>query len=672
MRSSLLSLQQTAKLQSLTQQKMATGKKINTAIDNPSSYYTATALNNQAGDLSLLLNNISQSAQLLQTAVQTLETGGQLLQQAASITTQTLENVSFTPPETIYDGPIAARVTTQNELLQAINENKEGVIVIDNDITFDDNISLVLKPGQKIVGRKFVENRAPDTKLKFNFTGNTGIAFEMAENSELSDLTIDYKTVQKASNNNFYTIRNNNKKGVVLNNLDLTYISEADSNFAGAVISNKTSSEMILRGKINISLPENKKSSHAIINDGTLIQEKNSVINITSASYGSAGIFAGKTAENFLNGKVNIKMTGENGYATNYGIYNITGRFDAETAGGNATALNYGTYNVSGTLNVTTHGRLARGINSAKVTVNGTANVTTYGQYGTGLYTSTAVISGKVNIRTYNSSAGAANGQIQLLPSAQLYAYTKLSNVFDGANITWEAGAQIGMYKEGATIDSLNIAKNAGTAKISNTLEPADWNTVSTFPLADFAASFNPPDEEEVVEEVNKEAKDKEKIDAYSQQYNNILSQYDQLIKDGSYKGVNLLVGNSMVVNFNQSRSSSLKINGMEATQKDLGLSVAAWTTLDDINNSITELTAAVNKLRSFSSEFGNYHSIISGREEFTKNMIEVLTEGADKLTLADMNEEAANMLALQTRQQLAVNALSLSSEAAQSILKLF
>ena len=92
----------------------------------------------------------------------------------------------------------------------------------------------------------------------------------------------------------------------------------------------------------------------------------------------------------------------------------------------------------------------------------------------------------------------------------------------------------------------------------------------------------------------------------------------------------------------------------------------------DAINNSITEVEAAVSKLRNMASVFGNNYSIVEGREEFTENLINVLEEGADKLTLADMNEESANMLALQTRQQLAINSLSLASQAAQSVLSLF
>ncbi|MBR2033930.1 MAG: hypothetical protein IKA03_04580, partial [Alphaproteobacteria bacterium] len=90
------------------------------------------------------------------------------------------------------------------------------------------------------------------------------------------------------------------------------------------------------------------------------------------------------------------------------------------------------------------------------------------------------------------------------------------------------------------------------------------------------------------------------------------------------------------------------------------------------ITAALNSVSDAITKLRSMSSEFGNNYSIVQSREDFTKNLINVLTEGADKLTLADMNEESANMLALQTRQQLAINSLSLASQASQSVLRLF
>lgn len=160
-------------------------------------------------------------------------------------------------------------------------------------------------------------------------------------------------------------------------------------------------------------------------------------------------------------------------------------------------------------------------------------------------------------------------------------------------------------------------------------------------------------------------------------QYNEILDQIDQLAKDSGYKGINLLQGNSLKVVFNEDRSSYLTINSTFADTSDEGLKISRaedWTNPDNeaIDASISELENAITSLRNMASEFGNNYSIVENRENFTESLINVLEEGSDKLTLADMNEESANMLALQTRQQLAINSLSLASQAAQSVLSLF
>lgn len=160
-------------------------------------------------------------------------------------------------------------------------------------------------------------------------------------------------------------------------------------------------------------------------------------------------------------------------------------------------------------------------------------------------------------------------------------------------------------------------------------------------------------------------------------QYNEILDQIDQLAKDSGYKGVNLLQDNDLKVVFNEDRSSYLTINGTFADTSDEGLKISRaedWTNPDNeaIDASISELENAITSLRNMASEFGNNYSIVENRENFTESLINVLEEGSDKLTLADMNEESANMLALRTRQQLAINSLSLASQAAQSVLSLF
>ena len=161
---------------------------------------------------------------------------------------------------------------------------------------------------------------------------------------------------------------------------------------------------------------------------------------------------------------------------------------------------------------------------------------------------------------------------------------------------------------------------------------------------------------------------------SYANQFNEILEQIDALANDAGYKGVNLLQENNLKVIFNEDRSSMIEIQGVDASSKGLGISQAQnnWQKDASIETSITHIEDAISKLRTMASDFGNNYSVVQSREEFTDNLINVLTEGADKLTLADMNEESANMLALQTRQQLAINSLSLASQAAQSVLKLF
>jgi DNA-entry nuclease len=96
------------------------------------------------------------------------------------------------------------------------------------------------------------------------------------------------------------------------------------------------------------------------------------------------------------------------------------------------------------------------------------------------------------------------------------------------------------------------------------------------------------------------------------------------------------------------------------------------WAAEGGIETSIGHITAAIETLRSFATELGNNYTVIETRQNFTEAMVDVLETGADKLVLADMNEESANYLALQTRQQLAINSLALASQSAQSVLSLF
>jgi len=168
-------------------------------------------------------------------------------------------------------------------------------------------------------------------------------------------------------------------------------------------------------------------------------------------------------------------------------------------------------------------------------------------------------------------------------------------------------------------------------------------------------------------------------------QYNEVMAQIDDLATDSGYKGVNLLDGTDVTheVKFNEDGSSSLTMTGFDASTGTDGLDLATvdasdWYGTDNlpdktnINLSITALDNARTTLRSEASKLSTNLSTITIRQDFTKGMINTLEDGAANLTNADMNEEGANMLMLQTRQSLGTTSLSLASQAAQSVLRLF
>ena len=167
-------------------------------------------------------------------------------------------------------------------------------------------------------------------------------------------------------------------------------------------------------------------------------------------------------------------------------------------------------------------------------------------------------------------------------------------------------------------------------------------------------------------------------LSALQGQYSEMLRQIDTVAADSGYKGKNLLKGpgegDLLVVKFEGNHT--LQVQGFNATAEGLGINQgvgAEWTAADgDIDADVVKLDNAMNTLRQQASQMSGNLSIITVRQDFSTNMINTLTEGSDKLTLADANEEGANMLMLQTRQSLSTSALSMSAQAAQSVLRLF
>ncbi|TCR63404.1 flagellin [Bosea sp. BK604] len=167
-------------------------------------------------------------------------------------------------------------------------------------------------------------------------------------------------------------------------------------------------------------------------------------------------------------------------------------------------------------------------------------------------------------------------------------------------------------------------------------------------------------------------------------QYNTLRDQIDDLAKDSSFNGINLLQGDRLSIVFNEKTGNNqtrLDIQGSTLSAQNLGIDQAINTQLAgfvnfqndlDLEKASAALTGALSSLKSLASTFGSNLSVAQTRQDFTKELVNTLKTGGDNLVLADPNEEGASLLALNTRQQLSQTALSLANQAEQGVLRLF
>jgi len=172
-------------------------------------------------------------------------------------------------------------------------------------------------------------------------------------------------------------------------------------------------------------------------------------------------------------------------------------------------------------------------------------------------------------------------------------------------------------------------------------------------------------------------AKTSSNTTALATQFNAIISQVAYMADDSNYGGSNLLNGDELSVEFDENGDNTLTVTGFSAATSGsvAGVSIANANFASNAAieaGAISDIDAAISALRTEAQRLSSSLSTISIRSEFTSEMVNTLNTGGDNLTLADMNEEGANMLMLQTRQNLGTTSLSLASQAAQAVLRLF
>jgi len=160
--------------------------------------------------------------------------------------------------------------------------------------------------------------------------------------------------------------------------------------------------------------------------------------------------------------------------------------------------------------------------------------------------------------------------------------------------------------------------------------------------------------------------------------YNGLLTQITELATDSGYNGVNLLAGDNLTIDFNQTGTSALTLTGVNFNAEGLGLSAlsglgaTSFQSDTELANTVAALNTALATVQSQTETYGTNASTISTRQTFESAMINTLQTGASNLVAADQNQESADLLTEQTQQQLEISALSIANQANQSVLKLF
>jgi flagellin len=165
--------------------------------------------------------------------------------------------------------------------------------------------------------------------------------------------------------------------------------------------------------------------------------------------------------------------------------------------------------------------------------------------------------------------------------------------------------------------------------------------------------------------------------------FREVLTQIRNTALDAGYNGTNLLQGDFLRTGFNEDDSTSITTQGRRIDASALGFQLdniltASGDAFRDFQSN-DELSAALAKVRAakvtisgLSTTFSSNANLMTNRQDFTKFAAKNFTDGADLLTLADINEEGATLASLQTKQQLSVQALSLANQSDQAILRLF
>jgi len=632
-RQNLLSLQSTASLLATTQNDLATGNKVNSALDNPTNFFTAQGLDNRAGDIGNLLDSIGNGVQVLQAANTGITSLQSLVDNAKSVANQVLQtSVGYSTQAST----VSAAITNGGTAVTASDLRGVGTVTANaatgTAVTASGSVAATLTTKLSTLGLTSGDQVIFSTPTVstgiVDFNGTTGNSFGTINHLDLSTATVqDFLTAAQNATGDTWSLNGSGQlvdtttqasqivgyTNNALARLGLTTTSWSSTTTfspityisSGAITAGSTLSSLSTALTTGDTLTVNGKTIAFNSGAGTSISTSGASIDLSTA-----------TVQSILNAVDTISGAGN-------GASSVNGSGDIVLSTGTANDLTLGG-TAPGKLGLTPGTTQRTGLTLSFGAVDGgTATTVTFGN-GTG---------GTVKSLNDLNSALAADNLIATLDTSGKLTVTTSNN---------------------AASSSLSVTGTATTAA-TGAFKIANGATLTAAPVADPTSQATRA--------------------SLVSQYNNVLSQINSTAQDSSFNGINLLNGDTLKLTFDETGKSSLSVTGVTFNDAGLGLStLTAGTDFLDNNSAngvLSTLNSVSTTLRTEASTLGSNLSIVQIRQDFNKNLINVLQTGASNLTLADTNQLAANSQALSTRQSIAVSALSLANQSQQSVLQL-
>ena len=583
-RSNLSSLQNVSTMMSKTQDRLSTGNKVNSALDNPTNFFTASSLNSRAGDLNNLMDSMANGIKTIEAADNGL-----------SALTKSLESMQSTLRQARQDKTFE----TKSYNISTLDPAGAGKLSFSGGAFGGTTDFSLTTTGTGQYGKTTANYAAPPTAAASTLTGAANLTTGAVTGGKMTinfgGKSVDVTISAAAAGDN---------KAAVL--------AEIQTGLTGSA----------LDGLVTASISTNFIKLDAAGNgDGA--------ITITDDAGGVADSVFGATTPN---------KTGTDGSDAKF-EFSINGTaitLDRATTGADKTTA---TAEINAQLKAA-GSKFQAYEDGAKVGIRATTT-------DAGLLT----LGGK-DAKLFGTPA--ANGTVAGTNSASLTLVKTLDTLVSEINSNPSLKENVKASNDNGKLRIQNLSTQELTVQGANGSGDITGNTA-----------------------VESKIEGNTRRSDLSSQFNELRDQLDKLSDDASFNGINLLRGDKLKITFNETGTSSIDIqskNGESIDAAKFDLSNLAAKDLDSDTN-IDALTDkvknALNNVRSQASAFGSNLSIVQNRQDFTKSMINTLETGAGNLTLADMNQEAANMMALQTRQSLAQSTLSMANQADQGVLQL-